>query len=161
MAGTKIFTLTGCHGSHGGGDGGIGGGGDRDADHHTNVYRIPLAPEPYVMTDSQEMVIASSDWHILGDIYMYGNVSLLCEENPEAENRQVLRTLSSKLDEPLDWVDFGGEYHLVIPHRLGRYPLVRVLDTDNREMEVEVVHINSYFTRLKSNLDVSGTLYVI
>ena len=152
---TKIFTLTGCHGSHG------GGGSDRDADHHTNVYRIPLAPEPYVMTDSQEMVVASSDWYVLGDIYMYGNVSLLCEENPEANNKNTFRILSAKVDEPLNWVDIGGQYQMVIPHRLGRHPFIRILDEDNREMEVEIIHINSYFTRLKSNLDVSGTLYVI
>ena len=50
---------------------------------------------------------------------------------------------------------------MVIPHRLGRHPFIRILDSDNREMEVEIIHINSYFTRLKSNLDVSGTLYVI
>ena len=142
---TKIFKLTGC--------GGIS--------EPTNVYRIPLTPDPYVMSDSQELVVASVDWQIYGDIYLNGNVSLLCEENPVALNSNTFRTLSSKLNEPLNWIDFGGEYHMVIPHRLGRHPFIRILDSDNREIEVEIIHINSYFTRLKSNLDVSGTLYVI
>ena len=142
---TKIFKLTGC----GSGDG-----------QGRNIYKVTDL-DPYVMDENQEMVIASSDWEIYGDIYMYGNVSLVSEDNPVAYNRNLYRTLSSKLNEPLNWVDFGEEYHMVIPHRLGRHPFIRILDSDNREMEVEIIHINSYFTRLKSNLDVSGTLYVI
>ena len=82
---TKIFKLTGC----GSGDG-----------QGRNIYKVTDL-DPYVMDENQEMVIASSNWEIYGDIYMYGNVSLVSEDNPVAYNRNLHRTLTSKIDEPL------------------------------------------------------------
>lgn len=138
-----------------------GNGGD-GVEGSANVFTIEPNNQ-YTVEKNQELV-NSGVFNLHGELVLDGKWALLGDSvNLSGSTRSDNSTHSHNVLElnNINLVYINGVYSQFIYHNQNTFPIFKFLDENGTEMDFKVTHLSLHVTKIESNINVGGKIYML